>query len=129
MKGTEFAHFPYSSICLNRNFEGRTHRDMNNFGPSVIIAVGEYQDGQFMYWESDNRMLKIEDLEANQMAKPCFVDIKERPFLYDGRRMHTSESAKGERWSLIFYTHKWYDKIPKGTREFRIDQGTPWPVF
>ena len=82
-----------------------------------------------MYREDDDRTVNIEDLEANQLAKPCFVDIKGRPFLYDGRRMHTLESAKGEWWSLIFYTHKWYDKTPKETREFLIDQGTPWPVF
>jgi hypothetical protein len=79
--------FEYSTIQLNRNFQCLPHVDKYNKGPSYIIALGKFTGGELM----------IEDKAYN---------IRNRWKRFDGRKEHWVAPFEGERYSLVFFTHK-----------------------
>ena len=38
--------FAVSTMQVNHNFGGKAHRDQNNAGPSVIVALGNFRGGE-----------------------------------------------------------------------------------
>jgi hypothetical protein len=78
--------FEYTTIQLNKNVLSPPHVDKNNVGPSYIIGLGDYEGGK----------LVIEGKEYN---------IKNRFKKFDGTLGHWVTPFKGERYSLVFFTH------------------------
>jgi hypothetical protein len=78
--------FKYTTIQINKNILSPPHIDKNNVGPSYIIGLGDYQGGD----------LNIEGKKYN---------IKNRWKFFDGNKGHWTEPFKGERYSIIYFTH------------------------
>lgn len=93
--------FPFTSININRGYAGRLHRDANNFGPSMIRALGNFKGGELNYWPSDK---KSGPLEALSKKPDISVDISKNLLMFDGNRGHSVNNFMGERFSLVFFT-------------------------
>lgn len=84
--------FKYTSVQVNKNMACRPHRDAGNEGPSYIIGLGDYTGGRLVVWDDAGKQQRI--------------DIRNRFFRFDGRKLHAVEPFKGERYSLVFFTVK-----------------------
>ena len=47
----QYPNFSFSSIQLNKNYKSALHVDGYNLGPSLIVGVGDYEDGKL--WVQD----------------------------------------------------------------------------
>lgn len=88
---TDFIHkkrpnFKYTTIQINKNAQCLPHVDVNNVGPSYIIALGDFTGGE----------LVVEGIQH---------DIRNKLFKFDGTKGHWTSPFKGERYSIIFFTH------------------------
>jgi len=79
--------FEYTTIQLNKNFQCLPHVDKYNVGPSYIIALGDFTGGELFV---DGQLYNI----RNRWKK------------FDGRKEHYVAPFQGERYSLVFFTHK-----------------------
>ncbi len=78
--------FTYTTIQLNKNIESAPHIDKNNVGDSYIIGLGDYTGGD----------LVVEGVKHN---------IKDKFFRFNGTKGHWTDTFKGTRYSIIFFTH------------------------
>eukprot|EP00401_Gymnodinium_catenatum_P039947 CAMPEP_0117536892 /NCGR_PEP_ID=MMETSP0784-20121206/41685_1 /TAXON_ID=39447 /ORGANISM="" /LENGTH=429 /DNA_ID=CAMNT_0005333465 /DNA_START=94 /DNA_END=1383 /DNA_ORIENTATION=- len=122
----EFAQeFMYTSININKNYAGRLHRDGNNVGPSFIKAFGDFTGGELNYWPSDNKNCALEDLKPKDKIQ---VNIKDNLLLFDGNRGHYVNPFKGERYSLVFFSVRTWNKVPAAEVKEAMKCGIPLPT-
>jgi len=122
----EFAdEFTYTSININKNYAGRLHRDGNNVGPSFIKAFGEFTGGNLNYFASDDKKKPLE--EFNDKDKTS-IDIRSNLLLFDGNRGHYVSEFKGERYSLVFFSLRTWNKVPAEDRKAAKEVGIPLPT-
>jgi len=107
--------FPFTSISVNYAYAAKIHRDQGNHGPSMGAALGNFTGGRLNAWEDDNKSL---DLDQLLEVKPKVLDVSKGPTLFDGRRAHSVEPFKGERFSLVFFSAGKYWKAPKKVQDF-----------
>ena len=81
-----YPNFKYTTIQVNKNVMSMPHVDKNNVGPSKIIALGDFTGGE----------LYIEGVPFN---------IKNKWKSFNGNKGHWVSPFKGERYSLVFFTH------------------------
>ena len=83
--------FFWSQVQINKNFFTPAHKDSANQGNSIIVGLGAYTGGE---------------LAINKNGKVKLNDIRNKPLKFNGSKYtHWTEPFKGERWSLVFYTH------------------------
>ena len=70
--------FNFSSLAINKNFASRLHRDVNNMGPSVIVACGDYKGGCLKYFPTDDGKSSLE-LINDKDGVTVYINCK--PFL------------------------------------------------
>jgi hypothetical protein len=92
--------FNYTTIQVNKNVLSHPHVDKNNVGPSYIIALGDFEDGELI----------IEGKEFN---------IRNKWKYFDGTKGHWVNSFKGTRYSLVFFTHTFKPPNPS-TRYLKV---------
>lgn len=118
--------FPFTSININRGYAGKLHRDANNFGPSMIRALGKFTGGELNYWPSDP---KRGPLEALSPKPDLSVDISKNLLMFDGNRGHSVNNFRGERFSLVFFTAREARKATaeqaKTLKKFGVNFPTP----
>jgi len=102
--------FEYTSVNINKNYAGKLHRDGNNAGPSFIKAFGDFKGGELNYWPSDDKKKPLEEFNHKEKVT---VDIKENLLLFDGNRGHYVNKFQGERYSLVFFSVRTWNKIPQ----------------
>lgn len=118
--------FAYTSININKNYAGKLHRDGNNVGPSIIKAFGDFKQGELNYWPSDD---KKGPLEALKDADKMTIDLKENMLLFDGNRGHYVNPFEGdERYSLVFFSIRTWNKVPEADAEEARACGLPLPT-
>jgi len=117
--------FAYTSININKNYAGRLHRDGNNAGPSFIKAFGNFKGGDLNYWPLDDRNTELEDFDYKDKVS---VNIKDNLLLFDGNRGHCVNSFKGERYSLVFFSMRAWNKIPAADAAAAKRCGIPLPT-
>jgi len=76
----------WTTIQVNKNMKCLPHIDRNNVGPSFIIALGDFTGGELV-------------VEGEKF------DVKNKFVEFDGTKGHWTEDFKGERYSLVFFTH------------------------
>lgn len=93
--------FVWDSVTLNQNYETAPHKDKGNRGQSVIVAFGDYADGELVV----EGLFHDEPTESvREPQSPCVVDIKNKPLFFDGcKHMHWTRPFTGNRYSLVFY--------------------------
>ena len=84
-----YGDFKFNQVIINRDFKITRHIDAKNVGESIIIGLGDYQEGKLVV-EFENEIKKI--------------DIKNKFYKFDGSKYyHFVEQFKGNRYSLVFY--------------------------
>lgn len=121
----ELKQFSYTSININKNYAGRLHRDGNNAGPSLIHGFGDYKNGELNYWHSDDKKTALEDLK--DQAKVT-ISIKDNLLLFDGNRGHCVNAFEGDRYSLVFFSVRTWNKVSQEDLEAAISCGIPVPT-
>jgi len=117
--------FAYTSININKNYAGKLHRDGNNVGPSFIKAFGDFTNGELNYWPSDSGKGELESLKDKDKVK---LNIRDNLLLFDGNRGHFVTPFKGERYSLVFFSIRTWNKAPKAEADAARKCGIPVPT-
>jgi len=86
--------FKYTTIQVNKNIQCNPHVDKNNIGPSYIIGLGDYKDGE----------LVIEGIPYNIINKFKF---------FDGNKGHWVNKFKGNRYTIVYFTHTFKPPHPR----------------
>jgi hypothetical protein len=100
----------FTGINVNSNYAGRVHRDANNEGPSAIKALGKFTGGKLRYWPQDKTRPKP-DVTTLDVKDSIIMDLSKKFAIFNGNCAHGVEAFKGERFSLVFFTTKGYQKI------------------
>jgi len=93
-----------TSITLNHGVKAKKHKDGFNIGDSVIVGIGEYEEGK----------LRVYSDETQYVA----YDIKDKPLMFNGALLaHETEDFTGDRYTIIIYSHRpkkrtWTVEIP-----------------
>ena len=113
----------YTTIQLNRNFCSRVHVDSNNEGPSWIIGLGDYTDGELWIYEpTRGPSPRIADGPVDgypefQRGIPMYghqVDIRNKAHTFDGTVPHGTIGFAGSRVTLIAFTcRRWSSALPE----------------
>jgi len=93
--------FPFTSINVNKNYAARLHRDGNNVGPSMIKALGNFTGGRLNYWPDDDKSKPLEELPEDGKVS---LDLHSKIAIFDGRRGHSVDDFKGDRFSLVWFS-------------------------
>jgi hypothetical protein len=101
--------FCFTSIQVNKCYESALHVDSGNLGPSLIIGLGDYQDG---------------GIYIHGVGE---LSIHDQWQLFDGNVPHMTCPFVGERYSLIFFTNQSYDLVPQGDIQSMRQLGFQWP--
>jgi hypothetical protein len=103
-----------TSITLNHGVKAKKHKDGFNIGDSVIVGIGEYEEGK----------LRVYSDETQYVAH----DIKDKPLMFNGALLaHETEDFTGDRYTIIIYSHRpkkrtWTVEIPV------VGTGTAEPI-
>ena len=81
----------YSGVCVNKNFQCKSHTDKYNKGCNHIIAFGDFEGGK----------LKVGDE---------IIDIKHRLTRFDPKIPHEVLPFSGTRYTLTFFTRCFHKK-------------------
>eukprot|EP00930_Biecheleria_cincta_P005104 TRINITY_DN106023_c0_g1_i1.p1 TRINITY_DN106023_c0_g1~~TRINITY_DN106023_c0_g1_i1.p1 ORF type:complete len:390 (+),score=42.50 TRINITY_DN106023_c0_g1_i1:64-1233(+) len=129
-----------TSITLNKNYAAREHVDANNFGPSWLIAVGDWTSGGKLFVEdpqgsvdhqveSDIQGTGCWRYSAGQLVRGSVLDVHNRWTRFDGRRLHfVSKVAGGDRYSIIFFAMSRHYDAPIEARSQMSVLGFPLPL-
>jgi len=122
----DISNFKWTSLNLNCNYAAKLHRDGNNFGPSCIIAVGDFTGGELNYWQEDDR--KIDKLEELKDEDKMSLDLKNGLAMFNGNCGHSVESFEGSRFSVVYFTLGCHAKAKDETRATLKNIGFPVPA-
>ena len=81
--------FRFTSICLNKNYAAKRHRDRNNLGDSRLIAFGDFTGGDIV----------IEDSNRPRVENPKKNWVK-----FNGNNYHEVCEFTGTRYSCVYFT-------------------------
>ena len=84
--------FKFNSVFISKNLKCGWHTDKNNIGLSYGLSLGDHQGG--------GCIIKDENGDEN------ILDYHNYPRQFDGHKLHKTLDYNGERFVLIFYTHK-----------------------
>jgi len=91
--------FEYTVITLNYNLKAKKHKDGGNAGVSCITFLGDYTGGGLYVYDKQD--------------KPKLYDTHNKVIVFNGAELsHRTESFKGDRYALIYYSQKQSPKIP-----------------
>jgi len=85
-----------TSVTLNYGVKAKKHVDGFNVGDSVIVGIGDYEEGKLRVFEG---------------GKECEVyrafDIKDKPLMFNGAKLaHETEDFTGNRYTIIYYSQR-----------------------
>lgn len=128
-----------TSIQLNRNYAAREHVDANNYGPSWIIACGDWTAGGELWVEDsagEEEHVLPDDVNVSHgrdylRGTRCLgrrLDVHGRWAHFDGRRLHFVRSfSGGDRFSMVFFSTARHDRVPSEARRFLTGLGFLFP--
>ena len=126
--------FTYTCVQLNRDYNAMVHTDSNNLGPSFIIGLGEYTGGElFVHEESGERSMEAQRRMLGYSFLPGdtipgkFVHMKEKWVEFDGRLPQAARHFEGTRFSLVYSTSKYFNKLSEDARAGLHAYGFPVP--
>jgi len=96
--------FPFSTVCINRDYAAKRHRDRNNMGMSIVRAFGNFTGGRLRYWPDDPGASMAPDPETLDAKKGVPLVVKGRSVVVDSTKAHEVEPFKGQRYSLVYFT-------------------------
>jgi hypothetical protein len=104
-----FPEFVFTSIMFNKGGSS-LHIDKNNWGPSMIFAVGDHDGGELWQFHPGGR--------------GEILHIKNNPSMSNGLLPHATLPFLGERFSLVYYClRSWRESPRPEDAEFLKDLG------
>ena len=108
----------FISIQLNNGYTSAMHVDGISVGPSVIIALGDFTGGQLWAYDPSGstyrpvtrRLRGFPEVRVGEKLPGNLVSIHNRPFEFDGTLPHGTEKFTGERFSLVFFVHRLWNR-------------------
>lgn len=98
--------FAFTSIQINKNFNGALHVDSRNVGPSMMLTVGTDIQGGQLY-----------------VHKQGTMNTKNNIIFFNGNNPHITLPYSGVRYSIVFFTHlsarTVYERYPSGIQLLR----------
>jgi len=85
--------FEFTSIQVNKNYLSALHVDKNNLGPSYIVGVGDYTDGE-LWVQTEGEM-----------------DCHDKWIKFDGNHPHCTMPYSGTRYTLIYFIQQSYELL------------------
>jgi len=83
--------FKFTTIQFNKNQRAAKHKDANNVGASYIIGLGDYEGGELIVYDINDK-------------NPKKINIKNKFYKFDGSLFfHETARFKGERYTLVFF--------------------------
>jgi len=120
----EAACFKFTSLNLNKDYNGKIHRDGNNFGPSMISAFGDFSGGKLNYYPDDDGSEK--DLSKLNVDK-IQLDLKNGLAMFNGNCAHAVDDFEGNRFSIVYFTMGCHAKMKPEDRKSLENMGIPAP--
>jgi len=105
--------FKFTTMCINKGYAAKRHRDNNNSGICLLTAVGKFTGGKVLYWDSDPGPREVPDVATLRLEDAKQLNIHNHFCLLDGRKAHEVEPFEGERYSLIYFTVSGRHHFPK----------------
>lgn len=105
--------FKFTTMCINKGYAARRHRDTNNAGICLLTAIGNFTGGNVLYWDRDPGPREVPDVETLRLEDAKRLNIHNHFCLLDGRKAHEVEPFEGERYSLIYFTVSGRHHFPK----------------
>jgi len=112
---TSASQFSWTSFNLNKDYAGAIHRDGNNFGPSMISAFGEFSGGQLRYFPEDDGKQDLPELERS--GSPEQFNLKDGLALFNGNSAHCVSDFTGNRFTVVYFTGSYHDKMKPADRD------------
>ena len=90
----------FTTMVINSNYSAKLHRDANNAGISMVIAIGNYTGGNLMYWKDYNKKIPMHELVNYD---PQVIDVREnQSSLTDTGHMQLSHLKEQD--TQLFYS-------------------------
>lgn len=110
--------FPFSTICINRNYAAKRHRDRNNMGMSIVRAFGNFTGGRLRYWPEDPGASMAPDPETLDAKNGVPLIVKGRSVVVDSTKAHEVEPFSGNRYSLVYFTIPNFQRCSQEAKDF-----------
>merc|ERR1719343_266153 len=101
--------FPFTTICINKDYAAKRHRDNNNCGLSIVRALGNFKGGRLKYWPDDPGSKGIDVSELAE-SDAVTLDVRGRSVALDSTKAHEVEAFEGRRYSLVYFTIPWIEQ-------------------
>jgi len=99
--------FPFTTVCLNKNYAAKRHRDRNNVGLSVVRALGDFTGGRLRYWPHDDTRCDVSELHDTDSVVTA---VKDHTLVMNSTQAHAVEDFQGTRYSLVYFTVTNYER-------------------
>ena len=86
-------------MSLNTDYHAQRPRDSHNEGPSVVRAVGNFEDGKLLYCPCDRRRIAVDKLDCKDALE---FDVGSLFVPFDSRNAHEVTPFEGTRISVAF---------------------------
>lgn len=96
--------FPFTTICVNRDYAARRHRDTRNAGVSVIRAFGSFTGGRLRYWPNDPGPKTLPDVGDLKDSEAVQLNVCGSSVVVNSTKAHEVEPFQGSRFSLVYFT-------------------------
>uniref|UniRef100_A0A7S0FE79 Uncharacterized protein n=1 Tax=Pyrodinium bahamense TaxID=73915 RepID=A0A7S0FE79_9DINO len=108
--------FPFTTICINKDYAARRHRDNNNLGLSVVRALGNFKGGRLRYWPDDPGAREAPDVETLKESEAVVLDVRGRSVALDSTKAHEVEAFEGRRYSIVYFTVPRHERCAEEVR-------------
>ncbi|CAE8709142.1 unnamed protein product [Polarella glacialis] len=101
--------FPFTTICVNKGYKAKRHRDVNNIGPCACRALGDFTGGSLLHWPRDAGPRVVKDVKDLDLADAVTIDHTKKFHVFHGMRAHeVTPYSGGTRYSLVYFTATGY---------------------
>ena len=96
----------WTTVTMNNNMTCKPHQYANHVGPTMILAVGDFEGGDVYVWNEGTKH------KMNDVGKATKINVRTLQH-FDGRKLHATEAFKGWRVSFVWYTQKRHQQAPE----------------
>lgn len=114
--------FPFTTICINKDYAAKRHRDNNNCGLSIVRALGDFKGGRLRYWPNDPGSRAAPSVDSLEESQALTLDVRGRSIALDSTKAHEVEAFEGKRYSIVYFTIPWIEHADETVRSTLSEQ-------
>ena len=122
--------FQFNAVIVNQDYAGRPHVDTNNYGPSLILGLGDYQGGEL--WVHNDLGEDPVSITERVTKYPVgtyygsYHDLHGKLTEFDGRLLHAVKDFTGPRMTVVWYWVPWSSQTTGATIQQLQELGFHW---